>query len=275
MFHKPVSGLSGIALLLLFAASAAAQDFRVYTKIYDIRGTTPKLVGRSTSLFHAGVVYDYLDGDQQMTICEPAHEQFVIIDDARRRKTVVPYEYIEHRLFTAASRTEEKIGELRRQRDTRAKDIADRLQFQLAPRFKETFDEKECVLSLKSPFLSYEVKCQRIDSDELRNGYLNYTDWAQRLNFLVNPHAMLPPPRLALNEALRRRQLLPVKVTLNTNSSDGRKLRAEHRFDWRLDPSDMKRITYWERLQGAPDLKEVAPHQLFEPEAGDKTANRR
>ncbi|MGE5192079.1 MAG: hypothetical protein ACM3U2_06210 [Deltaproteobacteria bacterium] len=283
MFHKPVSGLAGIAVLLFCAAAAPAQDFRVYTQIRDARapeaagkkGAPARLLGRSTSLFHAGKVYDYLDAGHQMTIFEPAHERFVIIDGSSRRMTAVSFEFIENHLFRAGKATEEKIAELRAEGTPQAVRQADLLQFQLAPKFVEKYDAQKRLLTLSSPFLSYEVKCGEHDSVALIQGYLNYTDWAQRLNYLVNPRAMPPAPRLALNEVLRRRKLLPVKVTLHTSNREGLHLRAEHRYDWMLDATDRKTITYWERLLNAGDMKEISPEQFFEADAGGKTADRK
>src|SRR4029077_10950788 len=68
MFHKPVSGLAGIALVLVCAAVAHCQDFHVSTRIYDLRNAPP--AGNKNqppppqlceSLFHAGKVYDFND----------------------------------------------------------------------------------------------------------------------------------------------------------------------------------------------------------------------
>ncbi len=284
MFHKPVSGLAGIALLLYCAAVAPAQDFRVYTKIYDAREQAPagkgksaassKLIGRSTSLFHAGKVYDYVDNGGQMTIFEPAHERFVIIDESRRQVVVVPFAYIENRLFRASRKTEQKIVELRGEGTARAKTL-DLLQFQLTPKFKEKYDAKKQLLTMSSPFLSYEVDCDDHISAELVQAYLNYADWAQRLNYLLNGRASPPGPRLELDAALRGRNFLPTKVTLHTSERDGLHLRAEHQFHWNLDSADLKLITHGEKLSTAGDMKEVSPEDAFEPDAGDKTVKRR
>src|SRR5689334_18624942 len=66
MFHQPVSGLAGIAFLVLCAQIAGAQDFHVDTQIYNLHAPPPKgvaakapkpeLVDACESLFHAGKV---------------------------------------------------------------------------------------------------------------------------------------------------------------------------------------------------------------------------
>jgi hypothetical protein len=283
MFHKPVSGLAGIALLLFCAAAARAQDFRVYTTIRDARtleapgktGTPSHPTGRSTSLFHAGKVYDYLDAGHQIMIFEPAHDRFVIVDGSSRHITAVPFEFIENRLFRAEKATEEKIAQLIAEGTPEAIRQAGLLQFWLNPRFKESYDERKHILTLSSPFLSYEVECSGHDSAEVIEAYLNYTDWAQRMNYLVNPRAMFPAPRLAVNDVLRRRKVLPVKVTLHASRRDGLHLRAEHRYNWTLDATDMKTITYWERLMTSGKVREVSPEQYFEVDSGATTPDRR
>jgi hypothetical protein len=275
MFHKPVSGL---VLLLVCASAARAQEFRVYTKILDARAPAdtrkagpPRLVGRSTSLFYAGKAYDYLDSGNQMTIFEPAQERFVIVDDSRKLVTVISFEHIENRLFQAVKKTEQHIAELEEQHTEKAKRLAGLLRFQLKPVFKTTYDEKQHRLNLSSPFLSYEVKCNAHDSEKVIVDYLDYADWAARLNFLLNDRALLPGPRLALNDILRRRQFLPVEVALNASHLH---LRAEHRFDWNLDAHDRTMIAHWEKLLTSGTLKEVPPVEFFEPEELTKTGDR-
>lgn len=283
MLHKPVSGLAGIVWLLVSTAVAQAQDFRVYTQIFDARAPAaaapknprPQLVGRSTSIFHAGKVYDSLDAGK-MTIFEPAHEQFVIVDGPRRMMTVIPFEYIENRLFQVGKGTEKKIVELREKNTAEANQLGDLLQFQLTPAFKkQTYDDKRHLLKMGSPLLSYEVKCAAHDSPEIVVVYLNFTDWMARLNCLVNEKSLLPGPRMALNEVLRRREVLPVEVTLHSSHQNGLHLRAEHRFDWKLDTTDRKAIHYWEELMTARDIKHVAPKEFFKTSAPEKLEARR
>ncbi len=278
MFHKPVSGL---VLLLVCASAASAQEFRVYTQIFDARAPAAgqkagprKRVGRSTSLFHAGKAYDYLDSGNQMTIFEPAQERFVIVDDARKLVTVISFEHIENRLFQAVKKTEQHIAELEQQHTEKAKQMAALLRFQLNPVFKTAYDEKQNRLNLSSPFLSYEVKCNRHNSEKVIVDYLDYADWVARLNYLLNGKAMLPGPRLALNDILRRRQSLPVEVVLHTPHENGLHLCAEHRFDWNLDAHDRSMIAHWEKLLTSGTLKEVPPIKFFEPEELTKTGDR-
>jgi len=281
MFHKPVSGLAGIVLLLACAA-APAQDFHVSTQIFDLSGAgpagkephRPKLVGFCESVFHAKKVYDYDDGSGQMTIFEPAHEQFVFIDGGRRIKTVVSFQYVEDRLFQIRKKAQAFLAAPAAAKAPRA--AIGLLQFQLNPKFQESYDEKRNVLHMTSPFLSYEVKCASDATPAHIEAYLNYADWAARLKCVTQSQSMLPEPRLAVNEALRRRQLLPIKVTLQTDQQNGLNVQAEHKFSWTLDGDNMAVIHHWDKQLEARDMKRVAPPQFFDqPTASRKTDERR
>ena|SRR5579863_6007199 len=282
MSHKPVFGLAGIVLSLAFTAHTSAQDFRVYTKIFDARAsetaeksTRSVLLGRSTAIFHAGKAYEYVDSGNQMTVYEPAHEQFTIVDGARRMLTVIPFEYVEHRLFQVGKNTEKKIEELREKDTEDAGLLAAVLEFQLAPKFKETYDEKQRRMKMDGSVLSYDVKCATDSSPEIVAAYLNFTDSMAQLNYLVNEKALLPWPRLELDKILRQRELLPIEVTLHSRQPKGLHLRAEHRFDWKLDATDRSKISHWEKLIHSADVKHVTPGQFFEPAASEKLDARR
>ncbi len=267
MLRRPVPGLAGIIVLLCCAAVARAQEFRASTTIYDARkpggagapASHPR--GRSTSLFHAGRVYDQLDAGSQMTIFEPAHERFVIIDRASLQSAVLTFDDINRWIYQSAMRAKERIARERSQTPN-AKQV-ELLEFQLEPKFKETYSEKDHILTLSSGVLTYEVKCATHDSQEVIDAYLDYADWAARLNFVVNPQALFPQPRLALNEALRRRHLLPVEVKFRSAHEKGMQLDAHHRFDWKLDDTDRRTIHDWnEQLQNR-NIKQVSPEAFL------------
>jgi hypothetical protein len=282
MFRSPDSGLAAIVALLVCAAPVSAQEFRVHTRIYDARpqaATSGKarsaLLGTSTSLFHAGKVYDYQGTGSQVTICEPAHEQFVIVDRSRRMLTVIPFDVVENRLFQAGKSAEKKIAELRKEDDAEATKLAGLLEFYLKPGFQETYDEKTRVLKLKNHPLHYEVKCAVHESADVAATYLDFADAMAKLNYLVNEKALLPGPRIKLDHALRRRGLLPVEVTLHSSHENGLHLRAEHRFEWKLNGDDRGLISELEKLVAAGDVKHVTPQQFFEPAGPTKLDARR
>jgi hypothetical protein len=281
MFHKPVSGLAGIVWLLCCAA-APAQDFHVSTKIFDLHGPVPAGKARSRpipvgfceSVFHAKKVYDYNDLNGQMTIFEPAHEQFVFIDGARRLSSAVSFQFIEDRLFQIRNQSQQWLAA--NGGNPANRQAAGFLGFQLNAKFQESYDQERKILHMQSQFLSYEVECASDATPAHVKAYLDYADWAARLKCVTQAQSILPGPRLAVNEALRRRQLLPIKVTLRTEQQDGLNVQAEHKFGWSLDADNMKVIHHWDKQLSASDMKRVPPEQFFEhPASGKKTADRR
>jgi hypothetical protein len=263
MFHKPVAGLAGIALWLAWAAVAHSQDFHVKTRIQNLRETPQnKKDARPprplcSSLFHAGKVYDYNDSGSQVTIFEPAQERFVIVDSATRTSTVVSFEYIDHRLHQAQANRTEMLP-------SASKEAAGYLAFELNPKFHEKFDKQKKLLVLDSPFLTYQVHCDAAESAELLEKYLNYADWAARLNYVSYRTPYLPAPRLAVDERLRHWGMLPVKVEVQYKFENGPHVQAEHKFTWALDGDNKAAISDWEKMSTARDVKRVAPDELFE-----------
>jgi hypothetical protein len=248
------------AVLLFTFATAHAQDISVSTQVFDgharggDRSGRPALpITRSRVLFHAGKAYDCLDSGNQVTLFEPAQKRFVIIDGARRVRTVIPFAEIEEVLQLAQQRAEKKLSLERAAANRRENQLT---EFQIHPKFTERFDESRRRLVMESRLLSYSVKGAPTEHPELLRPYLDYADWAARLNFVVYPNAQFPNPRLELNEALRRRQLVPIEVTLTVHRERGEFLTAEHRFNWTLDAGDRETIRHWEKNLHDPGFKQ-------------------
>lgn len=283
MFHKPVSGLAGIAFLVLCAQFAVAQDFHVDTEIFDLHAPPPKrvaakapkpeLVGACESLFHAGKVYDHNRGLKQMTIYEPAQARFVIVDDSRSLATRISFDEITDELLQARAAAQARLAEPEKWDLAEAQ--AAFIRFQLKPDFQEKFNSgaQPPVLDMTSPMVEYHVSCARHNAPEAIKAYLDYADWAARLSFVTRRNGMLPDARLAVNAALRRRNLLPVKVTLLTRDANGVHFRADHRFGWELNDHNRKMITHWDEKATAKSTKYVSWEEFFK--ATQQTAKRR
>lgn len=266
MFHKPVSGLAGIALLLACAV-AHSQDFHVQTRIHDLRAAPPsgeKQPGRKPpppqlceSLFNAGKVYDFNDGGGLVTIFEPAQERFVIINSANRTATVVSFDYINQRLHQAHARRTAELPKA-------PKDWVGYLESELDPKFQEKFDRQKKLLILDSSFVKYQVHCDPPESPDLLEKYLYYTDWAARLNYVSYRTPYLPGPRLEVNKRLRHWGMLPVKIEVHYKFENGPQIQAEHKFTWALDGDNKTAISHWEKMSSARDVKHITPDELFE-----------
>lgn len=250
-----------LALLLSSHAVVQAQDMRVYTNVSVInerhKGGEP--VSHSLTLFHAGKVYDYMVDVEEVVIFEPNQHRFMILGPDYTA-TEVPYSQVLQFLKSADGIAAGMLKELAEKKDTISAQTAAAIQFQLNPEFEIVADQPERLL-LKGELFSYHVATARIESSQLTEQYLDYADWAARLNYVLHPQTLLPKARLMLNEQLRKRGELPVSVTL-TNKLDGTsQLRAEHQFSWQLQSADKLSISQWERTLASDQVHWVSFHE--------------
>ncbi len=236
-----VSSIRNVSVVLIacwgIANTARAQDFKIYTPLFDMNApkTSPRagqpaqsaIVGRSQSYFHAGKAYDSIEARQQVLIYEPTAQRFTILNTSRGMVTTISFEEIEKLVRTAEEKAQEHVlrsRENKLEQTTRS----DMIEFQLQPSFNETFDRDKNLLTLKSAYMNYEVRCAAPDSPERFEFYLKYCDWMARLNYLLHPQAPLPGPRLTLNGSLKKHGVMPVEVTLKASIGAGINLKAEH-----------------------------------------------
>ena len=255
-------------MLSLVSTTVFGQEFRVYTAVYDISGSVPKLsekpepMFRSLTLFHAGKVYDFISAIGEVTIFEPAHRRFTILSTSRKLSTTVDEDEINHILQSVDEVVKDRITELKRKNESQYLSLQAALQFQLDPNFEETYAKDVKQLTLKSPNLQYVVQCagtksQEAVTSENVTAYLRYTDWICRLNYVLNPGALLPQPRLALNESLRHRNLMPTQVVLKADAGAQLNLRAEHKIQWELIEVDRIMIDGWETMLRSKKTRNV------------------
>ncbi|MFN6108726.1 MAG: hypothetical protein ACK5EA_30265 [Planctomycetaceae bacterium] len=258
-----LTGMVSFAVVCAVGVPLAAQEFRVYTRIFNERadaaarkaGKQPAPVSRTTTVFHAGKVYDFIDAGDRITIYEPSQERFLILDGARQLRTEIKTSEIASTIRSIERKQQERLeSEVGTERDDERLQL---IQFQLNPDFTESIDEQSLALKLSGTGAEYTLKCVVSESPEYARAYLDYADWAARLNYLLHENAPLPGPRLALDESLRRKGWLPLEVSMQGRSRNSPHLRAEHRYDWKLDAADRKLITKAENEIGQPKMKEV------------------
>jgi len=208
---------------------AAAEGFRIQTKVFA--GKEKKLpVSETTTLFRNGVVYDFLKKPQQTAVFRKpgggAPGRFILISDS-------------HSLRTEVS-TEQLAGTMTKLRNWAAQQRDPFLQFAANPEFEESFDDTDGKLILASHLENYTVTTTTADHPEELAEYKEFLDWYTQLNTLLSAGKIPPEPRLRLNAALARHQVVPQTVQLVRAGEDP--LRAEHTFTWRLSKEDEKRI---------------------------------
>ena len=243
-------------LLVCLGRSGPAQEFRVYTRVYNEaeaakgseNGSSHPIVTRSLSIFHAGKVYDYVEPVGEVIIFEPARRRFTILSTSREMVTTVEFDELKHLLKVARLETEKYLAQLDPKPADASQKAAQSLRFQLAPRFEEQYDVEKKRLRLLSPDLRYDVECAATQPPEIADEYLRYADWMARLNYVLHPRALFPEPRLALNRSLRRLGMIPVEVELQAVVAGGVHLRAQHQIHWELNAKDRSLINRWETM---------------------------
>jgi len=248
-----------VLMVLAGLTRVEAQEFRVYTRVFNDqsvdagpRGSNAsKVIARSVSLFHAGKVYDYIDGIGEVTIFEPARRRFTVIDGSGQTATVVTFDELNHLVKLAEREAERQAAELAQDGGREATSEGAFLLSLVTPDFEQQFDRSSNRLSLTSSYCSYTVQCDAQVRPEYVESYLRYADWTARLNAVLHPGALLPQPRIMLDAALRDHQAMPVQVTLTLktlNEPRTLRLRAEHTIHWDLDSKDRSNIHHWESL---------------------------
>jgi hypothetical protein len=262
MFSAKRCWLLVLLLGLLLVRESAAQDFRIYTRVYDAgtaENVRPTVIGSSLSLFHAGKVYDHVENEyeSEVIIFEPAHQRFTILSTSRSLATTDHFDEIKRKLKLARNVTTDHLDALLAQKPAPAADAIQKIKFPIDPAFKTTHESGANAITCESKFLTYKVRCADVEEPKTTDVYLNYADWTARLNYVLHPHALYPEPRLALNGILRSAGKMPVEVELTSSIGMPIHLRAEHQIHWKLDSTDRSLIHEWESLLKSSNTRQV------------------
>jgi hypothetical protein len=253
--------------------AASAQDMTVYTTVSQVgnKSQQTRVVSHSLTIFHAGKVYDHVEEAREVVVFEPVHDRFIIMN-ANYLAARVEFSQLEQLLNVAQFEAEKYLQEVSVKTDRRSRSLAAALEFQLQPTFKEHFEPTLNRLQLTAPTLDYDVKTARLETPPLVEQYLTYADWAARLNYVLHPSAMFPSPRLELNARLREKGVVPTQVNVRSRADKELHLRAEHRFDFKLQASDRSQINKWERLFESDQVRWVSLHE-YQQQTYAKLAN--
>ena len=216
-------------LLIAWPSLAPAIDFRIETKLY--MGDEELPIVENTTLFQNGVIYDFVENTGRVAIFRDTRGEhtarFVLMDPSRSVKTEIEL-----------SRMDSAIENLRRAA-RRSKHELDK--FSAEPNFSELFSQETGVLTMESEPMTYKLATVPVDHEEAWSDLRNYFDGYAKLNCFL-AFARPPMPRLAVNDALRKHNAVPVQVNLNISGDAAAELRAEHFYTWRLSKDDRARI---------------------------------
>lgn len=266
-----------VLVVLGSAGLAVAQDLSVSTRLAQkivspAGGVQEEILVRSLTLFHTGRVYDYLQGTQEVTIYDGSQKKFLILHLGRKLATEITQDEVRQFLELASVQVRERIKTAKDEGSPdRIREIQV-LQMQLQPTFEEIPQPKDNLLNLHSPVLDYHVETLSVEAGIVEE-YLRYADATAELNSVLHPHALLPAPRQQLNQALRERQALPRQVELTIQGESPICLKAEHKWTWKLSPTDRQLIHHWEAMLKSGDLRAV-PFREFQQQTL-QTASRR
>ena len=220
------------SLVLLPGTTAWAEDFRIDTKVYLAEETEP--ISQNVTLFQKGVVYDFLAESKQIAIFRKLSSAesgtLILLDPTRQVRTDLT--------------TEEILLYSRGLQDWATTHKDPLLKFSANPDFKEAFDERETTLTLTSERMKYRlltIPCSESASQQ----YKEFSDWYVRAAARMHQGALPPFPRLMVNAALARHQVMPGEVHLEVPASAGHPalvVRSTHDVLFLLSQKDRQEI---------------------------------
>lgn len=230
----------GELVLGLVAAFAGADSlvggeaFRVDTELFQNQDKKP-FSEQLTIFTEGGTVYNFcLTTPQEVTVFDSRRGVFTVLDESRQVKAVVT--------------TQELLGFNLDLENHAAQGTNALFAFCAAPQFetteKETNRNGQTIVELRltAKPLTYVAEGQRFEHPEAVKAYRHFADWCARLNATCgnSPAAA----RLALNQALAERDLLPLEITRTEWNKKKLETRSQHRVNWTLSGEDQKKTEH-------------------------------
>jgi hypothetical protein len=205
--------------ILALAAVGYADDFRVESKVFVGKEKEP--VVQSLTLFKSGFVYDFLSEPAHVAIYDRVQARFVLLDQVNKIRTEVKGSDI----VAFTDQIKNMAGISKNQL----------VQFHANPKFEVRYQYGNPEMVLHSSQLTYHIDTVEAPSSAAAQQYREFSDWFARLNVMIDPQAMPPFARMAVNQELATRDLLPKVVRLEQG---GEALRSQHDITWRLSRHD-------------------------------------
>ena len=262
-----------VASLGLSAATAVtAQEIRIYTTIRDVSGNSSavtadhgSIVVRSLMLFHAGKVYDYIEPAREVTVYEPAHRRFTVLNPRRQLCSELTHDEIRQFLGLAEDEAQKRLAFVPEESSASSRRALEFLRFQFQPDFESNFDNTKQQLKLSADNFEYVVEGFQPETPEVVEKYLQVADWMAQFNSVLHPHSLFPAPRLKLNQELRSRGLLPLTISLKAETDPVLHLQAKHEWTWKFQKTDRQLIDNWDKQLRDPNLRKL-PFREFQKE---------
>jgi hypothetical protein len=219
-----------IALATCLTSFVTAQEFRIETDVFLGDEETP--TSHTVTLFEKSAVYEFIDQPAQTIVYRRGDTDdaslFILLDAETQRRTDVDVARIDKLMAKLNGWAAEQKAPL--------------LQFSAEPKFEETFDAESGSLTLAHPRWTYRVATVRGEDKEALARYRDFIDRYTALTSMLNSTPVPPGPRLALNAALDKHQVVPVEIRRTLDGDEKNQIRAAHLFSWRLSREDRTRI---------------------------------
>ena len=215
---------------------AVAQEFRVDTELFVGAEKEPAL--ETLTIFSGGLVYDFvLTEPREVVILDAQRGRFSLLDESRAiRSEMSTQDLLDFTLALEKHAVEAKNPLL---------SFAAKPRFETTEKVSEQNGQSFVELRLSGKPMEYVVLGERPEQPAAAKLYRHFADWYARLN-ATRPGNLPAGARLALNEELGRRELLPREVTRIITPANplARKseLRSRHLVNWTLSGEDRRRI---------------------------------
>lgn len=266
---KSIRFMALAIIVTILSNVGRAQELRVYTTIRDLSGQPANaspdqapVVVRSLMLFHAGKVYDYIEPAREVTVFEPVHKRFTVLNARRQLSTELTQDEIRQFLGLAEEEATKRIESLSEEATPASRKALEILRFQFQPDFAVNGDEAKFHLTMTGDNCQYTVDGFQPPSADVLERYLHVADWMAQFNSVLHPQSLFPAPRMKLNQELRKREMLPLTVVLKANTSPPLHLQAQHKWAWTFEKKDRQMIDEWDRQLRDPALRVVQFRQF-------------
>lgn len=220
-----------VAISSFGVATAWAADFRVENKVF--LGSDKEPLSESTTIFTAGIIYDYLVEPGEVTVLDIARGRFFLLDTRLKLKTQLSSQLVKASTDSLKNRTDLSSDPF--------------IAFLIKPSFDCQADDARGELLFSSAMLEYRVLTEPARTPEVAEQYRQFSDWYARLNSYIRPDTPPPFARMLVNEELGKRGELPREVHLTLKPKQGlgsRKVRmhSQHNIVSLLGDVDRRRV---------------------------------
>jgi hypothetical protein len=216
--------------IMLASTTAWAQvvrpAFRIETDLYFEDAKQP--TKQNLTLFYEGVFYDFArDMQDSITVIDPNGKRIILLDRKRNVQARIA------------------MDEILAMENEAQKQLVDSELSTLIPKPELTkFDPASATLTIASPTLEYQAKCERPNNPDIAIQYAAFADWSSRLNAFYSDRPIPPFARLVLNREVANRGLIPGEIR-RISSSRGKKnvVTSKLLSNWTISKDDEMRIT--------------------------------